>query len=182
MGIGRPETLLEGVDDETRGRIVEAMRSANRERPTAIYRRFGLEQRGVKYNSFVKWCRTQRRQWAAKVDGGDARILGPSAEAIQPKAFDLLQRLLSAQQERIDAGDLKILPSIAINIRALIACMQLTLEERAEARAAELHKIKIDQLSKDLQKDVETKSEGGTKTLTRDDVYDLIDKAMRGQL
>lgn len=183
MTTGRPTTLLNGLDAATQSRIVEALKSSNRERPTALYRRFGLEQRGVKYGSFMKWCRGQRRKLAAAAESGDVRIALPeaSASAIQPRAFDNLQRLLAMQQECLDAGDTKVLPSIAIAQKALIACMQLRFEEEAEKRAAELHQIKVTQLTKDLRSEVDARSENGNKTLTRAEVYDMIDAIARGQ-
>jgi len=56
----------------------------------------------------------------------------------------------------------------------------LSLEEQANRRANEIHELKLADLRSKVKAAVEDKTAGGTKNLTREDVYDLVDQVMRG--
>jgi len=65
-------------------------------------------------------------------------------------------------------------------VKAMLAIRDLTLSEQANRRAEELHEIRLADLRSKVKTAVEDKTAGGTKSLTREDVYDLVDQVMRG--
>ena len=173
---GRPPTskTIADLDEGLRREIDQAVDSQANESTRSIYNRFGLAQRGLNFETFRKYVSTRRL----------ARVRTDAEPVTLDKVPDwdeLDQWARRYAMERLHAGDAKVYELLLVS-RSKREADKAKIEERIDARAEELHKIKIDQLSKDLRKDVETKSEGGTKTLTREDVYDLIDQAMRGSL
>jgi hypothetical protein len=79
----------------------------------------------------------------------------------------------------VAAGRAKLY-ELAQTLRAVVTLEQLRLAEQAEQRAAELHELKLADLRSQVKAAVEDKTAGGTQTLTREDVYDLVDQVMRG--
>lgn len=161
---------MDDLDAPVRAEVDEAIRSEAGESAASIFRRFGLNQRGLKLDTFTRYTRKVREtEWTDRPTPTEV----PSMQA-------LMDQLLIGAYEAAVAGGMK-----PYEMASLIARVQehdrLAIQRDADKRAAELHRIKLDQLSKDLRKDIDAKTEGGTKTLNREDVYDMIDKIMRGE-
>jgi hypothetical protein len=170
---------IDDLDERLREQITEAIRSHAEESAVSIYRRFGLSQRGVLLNTFQKHVGQVRREAAGE---RVAAYEPPAAGMTEPQVIaELRRRVLSSALASLDAGDMKPYEVVGFMSRVQ-EWERIDIERRAETRAEELHKVKLDQLSKDLRKGIEQKTEGGTKDLSREAVYDLIDRAMRGQL
>ncbi len=163
--MGRPEAM-DALPEPLRRAIVEWVLSHARHTATRIYRKFNLAEHGIKTSTFRHWVRRTRERAPDYLHQDET-----------DRDYDDAEELLSAlTTERLESGDVK---SVAPLMMAMAARRRVSIQERAENRAKELHDIKIEQLSKDLRKDVEERTEGG-KTLTREDVYDMIDKIVRG--
>lgn len=87
----------------------------------------------------------------------------------------LLERTLQSLHTALMLGKIKssTFPQV---IRALTGLFELDVKVEAEKRAAELHRIKM----AGLKKDVDKETEGGKKKLSREQMYALIDKYARG--
>lgn len=178
--MGRPETILDMLDESTRKRVDEALLSRACENVKDVYRDFGLATRGVTERGFYAYAKRLRERFSPE-DSPSPQPSPFKGEGARARSMETLDRLIGLLNERLDAGDPKHLPGIATAVRAMTDCMRLSLDEEAEKRAAELHKIKLDQLSKTLRKDVDEKTANGTRTLSREDVHDMIDAIMRGE-
>lgn len=168
---GRPpiNKTIDDLDPALRTEVDEAIRSDANEAASSIFRRFGLATRGLKIDTFIKYARKVRQiEWTERPENN-----------VPPTMQALMDQLLIGAYQAAMSGEMK-----PYEMASLIARVQehdrIGIQKEAEARAAELHRIKLEQLSKTLKKDVDTKSENGTKTLQREDVYDMIDKIMRG--
>ncbi len=143
----RPVTILNCLDATTRKRLDEALLSNAKVDVSEVYRRFGLSERGVEQRGFYAYARRLRARFAKK----SATATQPTqATGKRPRAMETLDRLMQLMNDRIDAGDPKHMPGLASAMRAMTDCMRLTLEEQAEARAAELHAAKMAELQKRL--------------------------------
>lgn len=177
---GRPETLLDCLDATTRERIHEALLSDANVFVADVYRRFGLSERGVKRRSFHAYAKRLRKRFQERRAGDepDAPMVGSRREKLL-ETFDRMMEFLNAQLDA--AGDPKRIPGIAAGMRVLNDSYRLVLEEAAEERAADKHESwKQEQLKK-----VRTRLDAdstGREQYSREDVYDLVDKAMRGEL
>ncbi len=168
---GRPEAM-DGLPEVLRRSVDEWILSNGRHSAIRIFRRFNLVERGIKSDTFRRYVARVRDRAAEDPDS-------PSSSRSSPRAR-LLDKALSLAEERLDAKDAKHLPGIMAVVRAANDMLRVEIEEAAETRAEELHQIKIEQLSKDLRRDVDERTEGGKK-LGRQEVHDMIDRIMRGE-
>lgn len=105
----------------------------------------------------------------------------PDSQAEMAKA--LMIECLGSIAEARAAGTLK--PNQAISaIFALNGLVELfELKAPKGEREAETHEAKMELLDakrRELRQAIDAKSAGGTKAMTREDVYDLVDSIMRG--
>ncbi len=170
MSAGRPEAM-DGLPEALRREVDEWILSHAHHSAASVYRKFNLVERGIKPRTFRGYVERLREQHKGEV------VPQPAAESGLKEADTLLIDLMI---EKAFTGETKHFLGIASALRALADRRRLTIDEFAEKRAAELHDIKIEQLSKDIRRDVEARTEDG-KTLSREDVYDMIDKIMRGE-
>ena len=163
-----PESLVAEID--------LAVLSLADESATSIYTRFGLAQRGIGKSSFDKYVGALRREQK------DRRFIeSPPPPPNDTPSWDDLDRMARrAMLEALQAGNTKVYELVMLS-KSRREADKLDLERMAEARAEELHRTKIAALAANLKKDVDTRT-GEGKTLTREEVYDAIDKAMRGEL
>ena len=133
---------------------------------TEVFNSFNLVQYGVSRRTFRRYALRWRRDAEQRKQSSPPSRSGPDRT---------LESALRAMQEALDAKRLKsyTLPSF---VKALIDLRELNIKEESEKRAAELHEMKL----RELRKAVDKQTEGGAKSLTRGDVYDLIDNVMRG--
>ncbi len=168
---------MSDLDESLHNQIDEAARSYGDESAASIYRRFGLAQRGILLNTFQKYVTTLRKEIAGERINATLRNIGDS----EPPTWDEIDRIARISAlERLRAGDAKVYELVLLS-KSRREHDKLELEKAAESRAEELHRIKLEQVSKTLRKDVDERTEGGTKTLKREEVYDMIDKIMRGE-
>jgi len=171
---GRPPKgkRVEELDATLRAEIDEAIRSRADESVASIYRRFGLAQRGVILRGFQRYVSDLR----ARHEG--ERLVASEPDVGEVSWNEIERRAMRGMLERLQAGDAKMY-ELALVVGRRHERERIDIEQRAEKRATELHQVKLEQLSKDLRKQVEERTEGD-KSLTRADVYDLIDQVMRG--
>ncbi|MFO0971835.1 MAG: hypothetical protein U1A27_00135 [Phycisphaerae bacterium] len=132
--MARPESILSGIDEQTRTRLDELLRSDARRRVTDIYRQFGLADKGVKLRSFAAYAARVRgrvRRDGDRTVPGD-RMSGPDTDVIA-------ERILSQIQTVLDSGDPKLLPHYAPLMRAVTDYRRTKISEEIERRAAEKH-------------------------------------------
>ena len=140
----------------------------------AIHLALNLQQYGVAKRTFRNYVAVRRRQRAARIEAGQ---VGPPGSA-SPQS--LLQLSLDALTEAIVAKTINP-AAIPSAVKAVVSLSELTLKEDAAERAEELHEIKLAQLREKMKVAIDEKTEDGAKELTRADVYDLVDKVMRGE-
>lgn len=169
---GRPpkNAAMDSLDATLRGEIEEALKSNADESVASIYRRFGLSQRGILLRTFHNFATAVRARLSPAQREADERV--PEWDEI-----DKWARIEALAQLR--AGNAKLYELVLLS-RSRRESDKLALEQQAEKRATELHELKLKDLRTRFKAEVEAKTEGG-KTLGREDVYDLIDKAMRGE-
>ena len=149
-----------------------AIESDAEEAPRSIYQRFGLAQRKIGSSQFRKYIYRRRR----KMDGATPTT---SDEHASLDMIEMGKKAMREFNKHLDAG--AIPPYVLIDLmRASQASQLVELKQQAEERAAELHEVKMQQISKDLRKEVDERTQDGEK-LTRENVYDMIDKIMRGE-
>lgn len=111
------------------------------------------------------------RTYVAKRRQGSAQSTVPVAQNTLAPA-EIRSRIVGLIQQRIETGDVPdyLLPKFLDAIVGL----------DVEARAAEKHDAWRRDVTTKLKAATDVKSEGG-KSLTREDVYDLVDQVMRGK-
>lgn len=128
----------------------------------------------------------RRRERAARADSepGKAELCstGDSSSASEsPASSDaLLAASIDKAYSAVLAGQVKAstLASLMIAVSALKGSK---VREEADRRAGEKHEVWKAEKSRQLKSSVDEKTQNGAKSLTRDDVYDLVDKVMRGE-
>lgn len=178
---GRPPQTksITDLDADVLTSIREAVLSHADESYTAIHRRFGLHQRGVTYATFRRWAkRLREREQSERIANAAPTVHDQAEEA------ELVQRLrrkvLVSAIEALESGDSKLYEMASVFSRVL-EYDRTQMQRQAEKRAEELHALKLDEVHSSLRAEVETQTAGG-KTLSREEVIDCIDKAMRGEL
>lgn len=173
--------------------------------PRAIYDGLNLT-RFCRFHTFRRYASARRKDRAARAGdyfgfnqtgpAGDAAALPtpdaspsssdsppaplPPVSEVTPAALSTATALcIEAITETLLAGRIGKL-DVAKALRSLAALKQVAISEQAELRAQELHELKLADLRSQLRGAVESKTAAGTKTLTREDVYDLVDQIMRG--
>lgn len=160
-----PESLVEQID--------LAILSDADESATSIYTRFGLAQRGIGKSSFDKYVGRMRKEKS------DRRYIeNPPPPAGDAPTWEELDRMARVEALRaLSAGSSKLYELMLVT-RGKREVEKLDIERMTEARAGELHAVKMASLRATMKKDVDARTSEG-ETLTREDVYDLIDQAMR---
>lgn len=186
-------------------RINEAL-DARDQSPRAIYDALNLT-RFCRFHTFRRYVTQRRAERAARAEvehfGFNQTGPAPDAEAaptsdappsssdspsaplplvteVTPAALSTATALcIDAITETLLAGRIGKL-DVAKALRSLAVVKQVSISEQAEQRARELHELKLADLRCKLHVAVEAKTAAGTKTLTREDVYDLVDQIMRG--
>jgi len=163
MSSGR-KPLLNTLDPARKAAVDAAIDGQRHKSARALHIEFGLEST-VSLRAFRRYV-AERRD-----DGSAAGANAPAAEPASPGEIRL--RIVALIQARIETGDVPdyLLPKF------LDAIVGLDVEKRA----AEKHEAWRTEVTARLKTATDEKSEGG-KTLTREDVYDLVDQVMRGKV
>lgn len=165
------------LDAALRTKIDEALRSHADESVASVYRRYGMNQRGVTLGTFRNYATDVRSRCELSRDAAPSQDDSPSEGEMIAK---LRRRVYAEALDDLDAGDTKLYEKMK-----LLAQIQnhdrIELLRDAEKRAGEKH----DAWRKEQLKRVRATLDAGSKSkdsYTRDDVYDMIDKALRGNL
>lgn len=157
-------------------RNVDAALAAG-EAATGVWRRFNLQQYGVTLSTFRKWATVKRADLAARRKAtGETPVPQPVPLDDASPVERIIARGLESLEIALERNDIKVY-ELSAALRTLIEFGHLDIQRAAEARAQELHELKLN----DLRKAVETASDGGTKELSAQAVYDVIDRVMRGE-
>ena len=168
---GRKTEWTSAIDAGQFAAIEAAVDSEAREAAASIYRRFGLATANVSPRTFAYWVATRRkRQRTARLETALPAGEAPSWEEIDRRARQAMLRAL-------DAGDTRVY-ELALLSRSRREQDRLELDRKVDARAAEIHDVKMRQLAKELRTAVEGATEGG-KAATRQELFDRIDSIMR---
>ncbi|MCB9852777.1 MAG: hypothetical protein H6819_06750 [Phycisphaerales bacterium] len=173
---------MESLDDATRDAIDQALASHANEGVASIFRRLGLTQRGIKRTTFYDYARRYRERMksAGKAATLDAATLGRFDDLSNPEMIEKIRRrILVRAIQRLEAGDTKGYEDVALLSR-IQEYDKIEINRAADERAAELHRIKVEQMSKDLRSEIEKRTPNGEQ-MSREDVFDLIDQVMRGE-
>lgn len=169
MGRRPIDKTIHDLEPALREQVDEALRSSARESVSSVFRRFGLATRGLKLDTFIKYARKLRQTvWTDE----------PPLDRDVPSIEEIRDKLLIAMYELSTAGSMK-----PHELAALLARVQehdrVSILQEANERAEAKHAEWIDEKSKELRTAVDARTRSG-ETLTRADVYDLVDAAMRG--
>lgn len=179
---GRPEEILDSLDDATRDAIDQALASHANEGVASIFRRLGLAQRGVARSSFYEYAKRFRKRMkeSGKASGLDPATLKRFNAMSNPEMIEEIRRFILVRAiQRLEAGDSKAYEDVALLSR-IQEYDKIEINRAADDRAAELHRIKVEQMSKDLRSEIEKRTPNGEQ-MSREDVFDLIDQVMRGE-
>lgn len=177
---GRPEEFMDDLDDATRDAIDQSLASHAKEGVASIFRRLGLAQRGIKRSTFYEYAKRfrERLKESGKAGGLDAVTLSRFDAMSNPEMIEQIRRhILVRAIQRLEAGDSKAYEDVALLSR-IQEYDKIEINRAAEKRAAELHEIKVEQMSKDLRSEIEKRTPNGEQ-MSREDVFDLIDQVMR---
>ena len=133
--------MLDDLPAGLRGKIDQAITSDADESVRSIFDRFGLAQRGLVLATFYRDVRRRRLQVAAY----DAPV---SRASDTPSWEDIDRAARRLALERLNAGDGKIY-ELALLSRSRREADRLEIDKKIEARAKELHEIKMEELLKD---------------------------------
>lgn len=128
---------------------------------------------------------TKRRRERAVRSGADSSdskagdMSEPSASPSQPSSDALLAASIDQAYSAVLAGQVKA-STLASLIIAISSLKGSRVREDADRRASEKHEVWKAEKAKVLKAAVDVQTEGGTKTLSREDIYAEIDKALRG--
>lgn len=162
---------VDDLPDALRGEVDEALRSDARESASSVFRRFGLAQRGLRIDTFIKYARKLREVCWTDEPPLDRET--PSIELIRAK---LLVRIY----ESAATGNVK-----PYELATLYARVQehdrIEIQRAAEERAAEKHEQWKRVAQAAVRSELDKQEAAGKKDFSREDVADLVDKIMRGQ-
>lgn len=180
---------IDDLDDTLRGEVDEALRSEARESASSVFRRFGLAQRGLRLDTFIRYARKLRQLvWTDE----------PPLDRDTPSIEEIRDRLLVAIYETAKAGAKP--HELASLFSRVQAHDRNEIRKAADERAQELHDKKLERLepvvkdaiassetqgSKDLRGILEQVSTGGmtidaAMASISDCIWVEIDKHMRG--
>lgn len=164
------DKTVEDLDDTLRGEIDEALRSDARESASSVFRRFGLAQRGLRLDTFIRYARKLRQVlWTDE----------PPLDRTTPSIEEIRDRLLVLMYEQAQAGGMK-----AYECAALFQRVQehdrIEIIREANERAAEKHEAWKDEVAKKVRSAIDGQTRSG-ETMTRDQVADMIDDIIRGK-
>lgn len=165
-----PEALRRDIDLALESEASESARS--------IFARFGLSQAGVGWAVFQKHATKIRRESRGKRIE-DRMSKTDDLRTEEQLIGELRRRAYIEALAALESGDAKLY-EIVSTLSRVHDFDRLSMEKAAEARAAEKHEAWKNEVSKGLRAAVEATSPE-SETLTRDDVYDLIDNVMRGK-
>lgn len=144
MGRRPKDSTVETLDATLRGEIHAAIDSHAGESAAAIYRRFGLAQRGINERTFRLYV--AERRGAAGGDGETANVAGNAASEA-PSWDELDRRARSVALELLQSGNAKLYELMLLS-KGKRETDKLELERRAEERAQDLYERKIAELEK----------------------------------
>lgn len=128
MGRKPIDKTIEDLDATLRGEVEEALRSEARESASSVFRRYGLSQRGLRIDTFIKYARKLRQTiWTDE----------PPLDRSTPSIEEIRDRLLIVMYEQAQAGAMKPYELAALFARVQdhdrIAILQEA-NQRAEAK------------------------------------------------
>lgn len=133
--------MLDDLPAGLRGKIDQAITSDADESVRSIFDRFGLAQRGLVLATFYRDAARRRQE----IKACDA----PVSRASDPPSWDDIDKAVRRLAlKQLDAGDPKIY-EIALLSRSRRDADRLEIDKKIEARANELHEIKMEELLKD---------------------------------
>ena len=98
MGRKAIDKTINDLDETLRGEIDEALRSEARESASSVFRRFGLAQRGLRLDTFIRYARKLRQTvWTDE----------PPLDRSTPTIEEIRDRLLVLMYEQAQAGGIK---------------------------------------------------------------------------
>lgn len=153
-----------------------------RERENRQAERFGFNQSGKELTA-----ENAENAESTEINNQDSSAASAtSAVALPEQPIDgtridlVIAQCVEAISEALATGRLGKL-DVGKALRSLAALKELCIAEAAEKRAQELHEIKLADLRSKMKAAVDKETGGGTKSVTRDDVYQLVDDIMRGK-
>lgn len=165
---GRPSTLLDRLDESTRARILEAIKSEQTIPYIDLYRRFALEQYGIKANSFERFARRVREDHQADAGALPLSLPAPSfgeGASSTGVAMATIMRVLERANQLLDANDVKALPHISMMVRSCADLIRLGFDETSEKRAAELHEKRLAKLEPEVKAAIAENQTQGSRDL-----------------
>ena len=187
------------IDDELRAAALSVRE---------IYDQHNL-RRFATWHTFRQWAKTRQRELGVELSGADASpapndaaATGPSSSSSSASASDssadcspgtppsaanadglnrdMLLMTLQSMTQALLAGRCK--PGhLASFMDSAVRLEKLRLDEQATRRANELHEAKMTELRGKMRAAVKSAEDAGQKSFSRDDVYDMIDRVMRGE-
>lgn len=160
---------VDDLDDTLRGEVDEALRSDARESASSVFRRFGLAQRGLRLDTFIRYARRLRQVvWTDE----------PPLDRETPSIEEIRNRLLVAIYETAQSG------AKPYELASLFARVQdhdrIEIQKAADERAQDKHEAWKKEVEKSIRSTLDSESNADKKSFTREDVYDMIDQVMRG--
>ncbi len=160
---------IDDLDDTLRGEVDEALRSEARESASSVFRRFGLAQRGLRLDTFIRYARKLRQLvWTDE----------PPLDRETPSMEEIRNRLLVAIYETAQSG------AKPYELASLFARVQdhdrIEIQKAADERAADKHDAWKKEFEKTVRSTLDDESNAGKTTFSRADVADMVDKIMRG--
>lgn len=170
---------IDDLEPTLREEIVRAIESSVDQSVRSLYAQFGLAQRGVGWASFEKWAGKIRRD--ARGQRVQERLASMDAEGETEEQLiaKLRRRVLVEANARAEEGDTKAYELVALWSR-IMDHDRLDIDKAAEARAKEKHDAWRKEVEKSIRSTLDDESNADKKSFTREDVYDMIDKVMRG--
>lgn len=169
MGRRAIDKTVNDLETAVREGVDEALRSSARESVSSVFRRYGLQQRGLKLDTFIKYARKLRQTvWTDE----------PPLDREVPSIEEIRDKLLVAMYEQAKAGGMK-----PHELASMLARVQehdrISILQEANERAEAKHERLMEEKSKALRAAVDAQTRSG-ETLTREAVYDMVDSVMRG--
>ena len=174
--MGRPDWTVDAPEHVVReaAAMLDAGQTAG-----SVFRRLDLSRYAVD-STFRAWA-LRRKKVAAQQQAGrnglEAHSTGSGKRATDPRA--IFETAIGSLAEALAAGELKpnqVIGAISV-LRDVLKLEEV--EKPASERAEEKHEQWRAEMAAKTKKAVDERTEGG-KTLTREDVYDLVDQVMRG--
>jgi hypothetical protein len=155
--------------------IHDAIDSPARTPANTLFKAMGLREL-VTINTFRRYVSERRERNGVERANSEPSSISPSSSSAAPERRRLRELMLAQMSERVATGEVPdyILPKF------MDALNQIDTQERAQERH-EANMVLLNAKANELRAAVDVKSAGGTKSMTREDVYDLVDSIMRGK-